>query len=330
MENKRTIKYEGELKLGDYKIPCYVLDDGTRVLSGRGMQEALKMAEDTEEGKQTSGARFKRYLNQKSLKPFIYKGNDEGHFEPIVCYKGEAKINGYEATVLADICDAILDARNNIPLSSRQQIVAKQCEILIRAFAKVGIIALVDEATGYQYEREQYELQSILKAYISDEILEWQKTFQLSFYKEIFRLWGIPFTSKYIKNKPSFIGHLTNSFIYEKLPKGVFILEKLKEKTPKTKGGNYRYRLHQSLTPDIGREALKKQLYTVETLASIANNKKHFFRLMEEKFGQKEIPFVEDFEEEYNPKTQPKETNYEQTEIDEGLTHLLNTPTDKK
>jgi hypothetical protein len=37
------IECKGELKLGDFSIPCYVLENGTRVLSGRGIQEALKM-----------------------------------------------------------------------------------------------------------------------------------------------------------------------------------------------------------------------------------------------------------------------------------------------
>jgi hypothetical protein len=164
---------------------------------------------------------------------------------------------------------------------------------MIKAFAKVGIIALVDEATGYQYEREQNELQVIFKAFISDEILEWQQAFHLSFYKEIFRLWNIPFTAQNIKRKPQFIGHLTNKFVYENLPKGIFVLEKLKQKTPKTVTGNFRYRLHQSLTPDVGREALKKVIYSIEALASVSNNKRQFVKLVEEKYGQKEIPFSE-------------------------------------
>ena len=71
--NKSQISHEGVLNLGGISIPCYVLEDGTRVLSGRGMQEALKMVEYVEDGKQTAGTRLTRYLNQKSLKPFIYK-----------------------------------------------------------------------------------------------------------------------------------------------------------------------------------------------------------------------------------------------------------------
>jgi hypothetical protein len=292
MENK--IKYEGTLNLAGIEIPCYVLENGIRVLSGRGMQEALKMVDNEENSKPTSGSRLNRYLEQKTLQPFIYKGKEVGHFEPLDCYLGKTKINGFEATILADICDAFLEARKQIALSARQKIIADQCEILIRAFAKVGIIALVDEATGYQYDREKTELQTILKAFISDEILKWQETFQLSFYKEIFRLWGVPFTAENIKRKPHFIGKLTNELVYKNMPKGMFVLDKLKEKTPKTESGNYKYRLHQSLTPEIGREALKKVIYSVETLASVSDNKEKFKRLMKEKYHpQKELPFLD-------------------------------------
>lgn len=222
---KHIIKRKGELDLNGFIIPCYILDDGTRVLSGRSMQSALKMVDEAEEGKETAGTRLSRYLTQKSLKSFIFNGKEPDHYEPIECYLGDRKIQGYEATVLVDICDAFMEAKNKIALSPRQKIIAKQCEILIRSFAKVGIIALVDEATGYQYEREQNELQAILKVLISDEILEWQQAFHLSFYKQIFRLWGIPFTDKNIKRKPQYLGHITNKFIYENMPKGMFVLQ---------------------------------------------------------------------------------------------------------
>ena len=268
---KNKIIHEGEITLGNTVIPCYVLEDGTRVLSGRGLQEALKMVDTEEESKPTSGARLNRYLEQKSLEPYIYKDKEVGHFEPIVCFRGEQKINGFEATVLADICDAFLEARKNIKLSSRQSIIADQCEILIRGFARVGIIALVDEATGYQYDRERFELQKILNAYVSDEILKWQLTFTDDFYKQVYRLWDLPFIPKYIKNKPSFIGKLTTKYIYEGLPKG--IISKIKENTGKTEKGNWKYKWHQSLTPEIGREHLKKQIIEVTTLMEVSQSR---------------------------------------------------------
>lgn len=287
------IKYEGMLHLGDLNIECYVLENGTRVLSGREMQRSLKMVDEAEKGKQTAGARLKRHLNQKSLKPFIYKDKDEGHFEPIECYKGNAKINGYEATVLADICDAFLDARKHIKLSQRQEVIANQCEILMRSFAKVGIIALVDEATGYQYEREKDELQKILKAYISEELLIWQKRFPDIYYKELFRLNRWDFTVNGIKKRPGVIGTWTNKLIYEQLPKGV--LEELKKKTPKSVFGNYTARFFQSLTPDIGDPHLTAQLNQIITLFQLSDNMRHmwnqFGKLKLRQSGQLELPF---------------------------------------
>jgi len=292
------IKCKGELNLNGFIIPCYVLDDGTRVLSGRGMQDALKMVDETKEGKQKAGTRLRRYLDQKSLKPFIYKDKNTDRFLPIICYDGKTKINGYDAATLVEICDAFLEARKVIELSPRQQIIAEQCEILIRSFAKVGIIALIDEATGYQYEREHFELQKILNAYISEEVLKWQLTFTDEFYKEVYRLWGLPFIPKYIHNKPSFIGKLTTKYIYEELPKGVVAL--IKEKTGKTANGNWKYKWHQSLTPEIGREHLKKQIIEVTTLMSISQSKEQFEGLFKQKYNkivQLELQFNEEIEE---------------------------------
>lgn len=293
---KKKIIHEGELNLNGLILPCYVLEDGTRVLSGRGMQNSLKIGQtDDRKEELKSGVELSRFIGSKWFNSLEFKGLMLEHFSPIECYKGNQKINGYEATILVDICDILLNARNipGVKFSEKQSIIAAQCEILVRSFAKIGIIALVDEATGYQYDREKDELSVIFQALISDEVLEHQKQFHLSFYKEIFRLWKIPFTAQNIRRKPQFIGHLTNKFIYKNMPKGYFVLEELKKRTPKTEAGKYKYRFHQSLTKDKGVEMLKKVLYSVEALASISNDKREFERLMNEKYGQKEIPFTD-------------------------------------
>lgn len=290
MDNQ--IRNRGELDLSGIKIPCYVLEDGTRVLSSRKMQEALKMVD--EPGEKTSGHRMAVFLSRKNISPFINKYLEVGTLSPIECYDGKQKINGYRAEALADICDVFLQARKEVELTSRQKIIADQCEILMRAFARVGIIALVDEATGYQNEREHFELQKILSAYISEEILKWQLTFTDDFYREIYRLWGLPFIPKYIKNKPSFIGKLTTKYIYEELPKGV--VDKIKEKTGKTEHGNWKYKWHQSLTPEIGREHLKRQIIEVTTLMSVSQSKEQFDALFQQKYHkvvQLELEFNE-------------------------------------
>ena len=167
------VKYKSE-KLAGFKLPCYVLEDGTRILSTRGMQEALKMVD--ENSKHSPGGRLVENLSQKSLHPFISKEKRLVGFEPIICYDGNKEIHGYEATVLVDICNVYIEARKHLKLSSRQKIIADQCGIILGAFAKVGIYALIDEATGYQYERErdelQKQLQKILGLYVSDKPLK--------------------------------------------------------------------------------------------------------------------------------------------------------------
>lgn len=305
------IKRDGKLPLNGLELPCYVLEDGRRIISGRGMQNVLKLSkvEDDKSEEQKPGGELTRFINSKWFNELIISDKNLEHFNPIICYKGHQKINGYEATALVDFCNIILEARKQGKINTaRQALIADQCEILVRSFAKVGIIALIDEATGYQYEREKLELQAILQTFISDEILKWQRTFELSFYKEIFRLWNIPFTAENIRKKPMFIGKLTIELVYKNLPKGVFVLEKLKEKTPRTKGGHYRYKLHQSLTPEAGREALKKVITAIETLASISDTKRKFLRLVKEKYGQREIPF-EDLDELPETKKVDKKTN---------------------
>ena len=190
---KREIKYENELDLAGFILPCYVLADGTRVLSGRDMQDILKVAGETNGDKeQQPGNRLRQILNQKAVKPLIDKEKElekkHDRFDPIICYKGEQKINGYEATTLVDLCKIFLAARKNAKekgynLSTSLETVANQSEILLGAIAKVGIIALVDEATGYQYERERFELQKILRLFVLKGrlFLKWRETFSLDY-----------------------------------------------------------------------------------------------------------------------------------------------------
>ena len=65
-----------------------------------------------------------------------------------------------------------------------------QCEILAPALARVGIIALIDEATGYQEIRDRQALQQILDKYLLKEYAAWAKRFPDEFYKQIFKLRG--------------------------------------------------------------------------------------------------------------------------------------------
>lgn len=171
-------------------------------------------------------------------------------------------------------------------LRDNQKVFAEQAEIIIRSVAKVGIIALIDEATGYQHNREKDELQKILSAYIAKELLPWQKRFPDEFYQEIFRLNGWDYTVNGIQKRPGVIGTWTIKLIYNLLPKGV--REELEKKTPKSAAGNKTARLHQGLTIDVGEPHLEKQLISVITLMNISDSWKDFIKNFGKKF-QKDL-----------------------------------------
>lgn len=197
------------------------------------------------------------YLSAKYLEPFI-SNKLRQKFDSAFSYVSTTGTvaEGIDATVLTDVCDVYITAQNKGKIKNKNlKTISENAYTMLKAFSNEGIVSLIDKALGYKYEREEIIIETILKLFVSPEILEYQKTFHLGFYREIFRLWNVPFTEEYIRRKPPFIGMLTNEYVYKNLPQGSFVLRELKSKTPKTKAGNNKVRLHQSLT-DCGMDEL--------------------------------------------------------------------------
>jgi P63C domain len=249
------------LRIGDLEIPCYVLADGRRVLVQRGMLSSLDMKQGT--AGRGGGDRLTRFVATKAIAPFISKELADVINSPILFRPTTGGIAyGYEATVLADLCDVVLASRKANKLHHQQVHIAEQCEILVRGFARVGIIALVDEATGYQVDRARDALAQILEAFVAKELQKWVKTFPADFYQELFRLRGIPYTGSV--KRPQYIGHLTNDLIYDRLAPGV--RQELNRLVPRDDKGRLRNKLFQGLTEDIGHPKLREHLASVITL----------------------------------------------------------------
>ena len=265
--------HTGSLKLGSLEIPCYVTESGDRVLSGRGMQEALRLVdEEAPASGQKPGSRMDRFLGTKSLKSLIFKHHTPDHFAPIKLRFESTIINGFKAEVLPDICEAMLEARDLGMLDTqRKQIIAKQCDILMRGFARVGIIALVDEATGYQKDRARDALAKILEAYVAKELQPWIKTFDSDYYEQMFRLRGLLFPPEKTNYRPSYFGHLTNDIVYRRLAPGVLTALKDEAKKDEKKG-----KLFQHLTAGYGRQELLKHLGLVVGLMKISDDWQDF------------------------------------------------------
>ena len=139
------------LRIGAIEIPCYVLADGTRVLAQRGLQSGIGLSEGGGKGGARKLVTLMEYFEKKGIdtRGLIVRAESPIRFMPP---HGGNTADGYEATILPDICAVVIDAATKGKLGklrSWHQKLAEQCAILQHGFATVGIIALVDEATGY-------------------------------------------------------------------------------------------------------------------------------------------------------------------------------------
>lgn len=285
-------QYQGTLKIGDSRLKCAVLEDGARIISRNAIFRAFKR---TKRGRAKSEERepnMPSFIDAKNLKPFISDDLLEV-LKPVEYLEKNGKIaSGYRAEVLPLLCDTYLKARDAEKLTVSQAHLAVMSDILVRSFAKIGIVALIDEATGYQEVRKKDELHQILKLYVQEELMPWTKRFPDEFYKQIFRLKDLPYDPASVK-RPSFIGHLTNNLIYKQLPPGV--LGELKRSTPKNDKGKYKAKFHQSLSEDIGHPHLQGLLQQVVVLMRISKDWGAFEKHYIDAFGgQAKFDFGDD------------------------------------
>lgn len=266
------------LVIGDIEIPCYVLEDETRVLSQRGVFGSVNATRGGPRNLSDLGAQIPRFASQKWLAPFISGDLGVALKSPILFRMDTGPTAfGYPASLLVDLCDAIMEAERVGTTSDRQRVIVDRAMMLMRGFATVGIIALVDEATGYQQIRTERALATILEKFIAKELQPWTKTFPYEFYEQIFRLKGWPGPDGV--KRPSVIGHYTNDFVYARLAPGV--LDELKLITPRLPSGQLQHRYFQRFTPDIGHPKLKEHLAAVTALLRAAPNWDAFKRLLE-------------------------------------------------
>jgi hypothetical protein len=258
------------LMIGDVEIECYVLDDGTRVVTQGSMLEALGRSRRVNT-KPSDDASLPPILRAQVLRPYISESLlvDAAPIRfSIPTAGGSTRANGYRAEVLPQVCEAWLEARANNELQPSQLPIARAAEIIVRGLARVGIIALIDEATGYQDVRSRDALAKILEAYVADELQPWVKTFDVDWYKEMFRLRSIPFDPSSV-SRPPYFGHLTNDIVYKRLAPGVF--EELKaERARDVK--KKRGKMHQQLTTEIGHPKLREHIASVTTVMKLSDN----------------------------------------------------------
>jgi P63C domain len=225
------------------------------------------------------------FLAFESLKPFVER--HLGSLQSIIVkYRTEkgSVAHGIKAEIIPKICEVWLDADEETKLGKRQKLIAQKAKIIMRALAHVGIVALVDEATGYQEVRNKEALQALLDAFLQKEFAAWAKRFPDDFYKEMFRLRGLAWNKLSVK-RPLYIGKLTNDVVYERLAPG--ILDELQHRNPKDEKGRRASKHHQWLTDDIGHPALAQHLHAIIGLMRASGNWGQFHELLDKAFPKK-------------------------------------------
>lgn len=255
--------HQGILRIMGKELPCVVLEDGRRIINQTSVfkafdrkQRGYKYIEDKE-------LAIPSFLDAKNLRPFI---TEEIQSQiRVVKYLNDngAESSGYSAETIPIVCDIYLSARKNNVLTTQQHQIAEVSEILIKSLSTIGIIGLIDEATGYQHIRPRDALESYLNKVLSKELAAWCKCFPDEYYSNIYQIrkWPEYSTSK---NKYSCVGTFTNDIIYSRL--GKEILEELKTRTPDTN----KKKMHQWLSVEIGHPLLSKHMNSILTIQKVA------------------------------------------------------------
>ena len=245
-------RWQGVLPVGDEELPCYVLDDGRRVISRTGATTLLT--------ERKGGGNLEQYIRIQALQPYLSPEISEHMIEFIIPEIVNKTVRGLSADDFLDICKAYVRARDEGVLKTGSQVsIAIQASMFLSACSKVGLIALIDEATGYQYAREEDALKVKLKLYLEEEMREWEKTFPDELWMEFGRLtrW-----QGSIQSRPKYWGKLVLELIYEYLDPDV--IDWLRENKPPVRYGGHWHRYY---SENYGLKKLVQHIWMVIGIA---------------------------------------------------------------
>jgi hypothetical protein len=272
-----TATHQGLLRIGDTDVEVYRLVDGRRMISKAAMATALNL-------KSAGGNAFLRSMSRKSIRSHISEALWNGiqeplHFRrpPVDSAHALTVVDGYEGALLIDVCFALIEAARAGDLASSQEFLAIQAEIIVRSAAKLGIIALIDEAVGFE-DRDKDEYRRQFQEFISGEWRQWESEFPNQFADMLYRLYGLRRWDASSSKHPRFFAKFTRKFIYHPLANSRGkILELLDEKNPVVyANGGRRYKLFQFLSDEVGMSAIRAHLWQVVGIGNASTNIKQF------------------------------------------------------
>lgn len=264
---------QGRITIGDTAIDVYVLKDRRRLVAKRAMARALGL-------KSEGGNAFSKTLSGKTIGSKIppeLREKIENHlvFKPL---SGDPA-HGYEATVLIELCDFLMQIRGD--LLGNQAFLAEQAETIIRAAAKLGIIALIDEATGFIDDKRREEYRELWQSFIREEAAKWEKAeFPDELFNIMYKLYGLRRLNPNSTKHPKFFAKFLRKYVYQPLAnsRGA-ILQELDLKNPVVyASGGRRYKMFQFLSEEVGLPELRKHIWKTVGIGLSVGTREQFDR----------------------------------------------------
>lgn len=293
--------HDGPLQIGDSVLVAAVLPNGKRLLSQGTVLQAIGRSRTPKAGtggfSTVDGLPF--FLQAEVLKPFISEELMLSTTPILFRLRSGARTVGYDALVLPSICKVYQDLRNSLmskltkgtaaevkkakSLYERYEKIIAACDALDHGFSKRGIIALVDDATGYRADQIKEDVLRVIAEYMSPRLVDLTKRFQPEFFEEVYRLHGWEYKPGN-SHHPQYTGKFITKYIYEPLPPGV--LEEMKVRLPKNENGNRKSQLWRTLSKDTGIPHLDKQIGDVQLMMRLSDTKAEFDQKFERIYGK--------------------------------------------
>lgn len=247
-------KWRGKIDLGGDLLDVYVLDTRQRVISLGAAVKAIANAESGDLAKFIGVSSLNDYLNKDLILAELVEFSIPG-----TQFKGK----GLTTEQFEMICRGYVQALyKGAPLTDRQKEIAIKCAVLTAGLTRTGLDALIDEATGYQYERAEDALQVKLRAFIADELRDWEKTFPDELWEEFGRLTNWQGS---LHSRPKWWGKLVLELIYDTLDPDV--AKYLRENKPPPG-----VRWHRQLTENVGVRQLVSRCYEIVGMAKVCGD----------------------------------------------------------
>jgi len=267
-ENKpQKVWGKGPVRIFDVELDCYILRDGTALLSKGKMMKAIGRP-----WKGVSRTDRPTFIGAINLQQFIRPELEE-KLKGVEFYDGSKIISGYHADILPLVCNVYLEAREAKVLSASQLPIAQKCEMLIRSFARVGIVALIYEQLGFERFKTPDALRLLVESYLLEEIRKWSKEFPDELFFQMDRIYGNLRTTS--RNRPLYYAKFIRKYIYEPIEKGL-VLEELDNRNPINDKGARKHRFHQLMNEEKGLPILRSQIWQVTGVLKTSSKKRKF------------------------------------------------------